>query len=157
MASVTPAVRLIKLIVSPKAKTLSTGEKTIGICLFLRLLVFVPGVLVGLLIWDKRDSAPVEEPLQTVMLGAGAGVFYVVAILAVWWQKLVWKDDAIGVRSFFRKMKWYRWDDVKLVRGSRQSWVVQMTDGRKFRGNDWTNGAQEFLALLPEKTRAVLL
>jgi hypothetical protein len=113
-------------------------------------------VFFGFLFWDKSGSGGVEEPLQTRLMGMGIAVFYVVAVLAVWWQKLVWKDEVVRVRSIFRKMKNYAWNDIKNVRGSCRSWVVRMDDGRKFRGNDWTNGAREFLELIRERTGVVL-
>ena len=153
MSSISPAIALLRLFVRPRAKRLPNGEKAIGVCLFLRLLVLLPAVLVGLLAWDKRDAMPSNErfDLKGYLPIIALGIVYVTGVLWVWWQRLVWTEEWLGVRPLFRKMKRYGWEDLQSVTGTRSSWIVRLEDGRKFRGNDWTTGGPEFLTVVAEK------
>jgi hypothetical protein len=153
-----PSVEFLKLFVRRKARTLSTGEKIVEVCLFLRLLVFVPAILVVLYILTHEPSNAPREETKPVHIAAAAAMVsvYLYGIVSIWWQRLTWTGGALSLRSVFQKVKWYEWDDCKGIAGSQHTWKLEMTDGRRFRGNDWSNGAAEFLDVVRARTGIVL-
>jgi hypothetical protein len=154
MASVGPLVRLLKLVVGRKAKVLATGEKVIRVCLFLRIFIFGLVVMFAFVAWKSFESNK-EGPAASWSI-VGVWLLTSIAVAAVWWQKLQWRESEIGVRGIFRRMRRYEWNEIKLLWGTHRSWCLEMADGSKFRGNDWTTGAQEFLEVIREKKGIVL-
>ena len=87
---------------------------------------------------------------------SGIVVLITASLLIFCRYKLKWCGNVLGIRGIFTGWRSYEWEDVKTVTGYRDSWTLEMCDGRTFHGSGWNAGAQEFLELIREKTGIVL-
>ena len=138
-------VSLTKMFVPFRARRNARGEAIVRIALFIRILVCVPVVLLSIVTCAafKSDREPESGWIiaaVTVLTGAG--------VAAVWWAELRWSAGGLYIRPAFRRGTWYEWDDRCSLSGTEQSWVLEMDDKVRFRGNKWTSGGGEFLELM---------
>ena len=130
----------IRLFVRRKARRTSSGELAAAPAASVKILVIILLLLFG---WLTLVSYSGKKGGQGML--TGISVMLAVTAGSVWWRVLRWTDDTLFVRPAFRRGRRYRWDDIRSLRGDQKSWVLEMTDGRVFKANEWTSGAGEFL------------